>query len=250
MIKSGDYYEIDLVQIFHALWHRLWVIILAAILGGAAMFSCAAFLITPKYEAQAMMYVNNSSISVGGTSFSISNAELTAAQNLVDTYIVILNSRATLNEVISDAGLDYSYLELKEMLSAEAVNNTEIFSITITSESPREAALIANTIVEVLPDKIANVVDGSSVRTVDYAVIPAEKAFPNITKFTAIGVLLGIVISSMILIIRLLSDTLIHDEDYLMETYKLPILAVIPDLFDDGKIGYYSAYEKKTGVTK
>lgn len=244
MPNSNDYYEIDLMQIFHILWHRLWVIILAAIVGGALLFSYATFLITPKYEAQAMMYVNNSGISLGGTEFSISNAELTAAQSLVDTYIIILNSRTTLNEVIRDADLDYSYQELRNMLSAEAVNNTEVFRITITSESPKEAERIANTIVDILPARISDVVDGSSVRTVDFATIPSEKASPDITRFTAIGILLGIIAACMVLIIRSLTDTLIHNEDYLTETYELPVLAVIPDLFHGGKADYYSAYEK------
>ena len=245
MGKSNEYYEIDLFQLLRALWRKAWAIVLSAVIGGGVAFSYAAFLVTPLYEAEAMMYVNNSSFSVGSTSFSISNAELSAAQSLVDTYIIILNSRATLNEVITEAGVDYSYKELKGMLSSESVNGTEVFSITITSDDPQEAELIANAIVDVLPDKIADVVDGSSVRVVDYAVIPSEKASPNITMFTAIGMLLGVAISCMVMIILLASDTLIHNEDYLMGTYDLPVLAVIPDLFDGSNDGYYSAYKSR-----
>ena len=246
MSEKNNYYEIDVVQLLRMLWRKAWAIVLAAVIGGTAAFSIAAFLITPKYEAQAMMYVNNSSFSVGSTSFSISNAELSAAQSLVDTYIVILSSRTTLNEVIKTAELDYNYETLKSMLSAEAVNNTEVFSVTITSEDPQEAELIANVIVDILPDRISDVVDGSSVRIVDYAVIPSQKASPNITMFTAIGMLVGIAASCMVLIIMMVSDTLVHNEDYLMETYDLPVLAVIPDLTDSGTDGSYAAYESKS----
>lgn len=245
MGKSSEYFEIDLMQLLRMLWRKAWAIVLAAVIGGTAAFSIAAFIITPKYESQAMLYVNNSSFSVGSTSFSISSAELSAAQSLVDTYIIILGSRTTLNEVIRAAELDYDYETLKAMLSADAVNNTEVFSVTITSEDPREAELIANTIVDILPDRIADVVDGSSVRIVDYAVIPSEKASPNITMFTAIGMLVGIAASCMVLIIMMVSDTLIHNEDYLMETYDLPVLAVIPDLSSSNEEGYYGAYQAK-----
>lgn len=239
--KSNEYYEIDLLQLLRALWHKAWAIVLAAVIGGGAAFSYATFLVTSLYEAEAMMYVNNSSFSVGSTSFSISSAELTAAQSLVDTYIIILNSRATLNEVISTVELDYNYKELKSMLVAEPVNSTEVFSITVTSDDPREAELIANAIVDVLPDKIADVVDGSSVRIVDYAVVPAEKASPNIAMFTVIGVLIGIVIAGLVIIIREVTDTLIHNEEHLIQTYNLPVLAVIPDLFSSSGAGYYNA---------
>lgn len=250
MSKSNDYYEIDLNQILHALWHRLWAIILAAVIAGGALFSYAAFLITPLYEAEALMYVNNSSFSLGSTSFSISSSELTAAQSLVDTYIVILKTRTTLNEVIQEANLDYSYKELSEMITSEPVNNTEIFSVKVTSDSPQEAELIANTIAKILPNKIADIVDGSSVRVVDYAIVPAEKASPSITLFTAIGVLIGIVLACMIIIIREMMDTQIHSEDYLIQTYKLPVLAVIPNLFDSSDAGYYTAYETTHGTKK
>ena len=242
MNKSGEYYEIDLLQLLRLLWRKAWIIALTAAVGGVAAFCIAAFAITPKYEAQAMLYVNNSDISVGSAKLSISSTDLSAAQSLVDTYIVILNSRATLNEVINEAGLDMSYNTLKSMLSASSVNSTEIFSVTITDTDPREAELIANTIVDVLPDRIADIVDGSSVRVVDYAVVPSVKSSPNITRFTAIGLLLGLVAACAAITVSMLLDTLIHNEDYLMNTYDLPVLAVIPDLEERSDNSYYSAY--------
>lgn len=253
MGKTNEYYEIDLFQLLRALWRKAWAIVLAAVIGGGAAFSYAAFLVTPLYEADAQMYVNNSSFSVGSTSFSFSSAELTAAQSLVDTYIVILNSRDTLNEIIRATGVDYNYKELSSMLSAQPVNNTEVFSITVTSADPQEAELIANAIVDILPDRIADIVDGSSVRVVHYAIVPTEKASPNITMFTAVGMLLGIAISCIVVIVQLVSDTLIHNEDYLTETYDLPVLAVIPNLYDNsGNTDYYfsqnSGRREKAGV--
>lgn len=243
MDKTNEYYEIDLLQLLRAMWRKAWAIILAAVIGGGIAFSYASFLITPLYEAEAMMYVNNTSFSVGSTSFSISSAELSAAQSLVDTYIVILESRTTLNEVIKATGVNYSYEKLKSMLAAKPVNSTEVFSIAVTSDDPQEAELIANAIVDILPNKIADVVDGSSVRVVDYAVVPSGKISPSITRYTLIGIIIGIIASCGVIIVLQLNDTLIHDEDYLIDTYNLPVLAVIPDLSDDSKGGYYGSYE-------
>ncbi len=240
MKNSNDYYELDLVQWLQALWRRFWVIALAALIGAGAAFSVASFVLTTKYEAEALMYVNNSSFSVGNASFSISNSELSAAQSLVDTYIIILNSRTTLNAVIEEAELNYNYSQLKEMLHADAVNGTEVFSVTVTSPDPVEAERIANTITHVLPKTIADVVDGSDVRIVDYAIIPAEKASPNVTLYTAIGLLVGFALMCIVITVQEMTDTLIHDEDYLLETYELPVLSVVPDLINDKNHGYYS----------
>lgn len=72
--------EIDLLHLLSVLWHKAWIIALSIIVCGGMAFSYSYFGITPLYKARAMMYVNNTAISLGGTSFSISSGELTAAK--------------------------------------------------------------------------------------------------------------------------------------------------------------------------
>ena len=176
---------------------------------------------------------------MAGSKLSISASDLTAAKRLVETYIVILNTRTTLNDVIEQSGVSYSYDQLKKMISASSVNSTEIFSVEVTSTSPQEAELLANTIARVLPEKIASVVDGSSVRIVDTAVVPSKKAAPSTGKNTMLGFLLGAVLACGVVVVLYLMDDKIHSADYLLSTYDLPMLAVIPDLTQDGDDGYY-----------
>lgn len=242
MIKNSDNeYEIDLRELFGALWRRWWAIVLSILIAGAAAFGYTYFLVDPLYESSTLLYVNNSDISVGSTSFSISNADLTAAQKLVDTYVVILKSRTALNAVIEEAELDYTYEELEEMITASAVNSTEVFEIVVTSKSPAEAEKIANTIADVLPDKIADIVVGSDVRIVDYAVVPSHRSSPSYTRNTAIGMLLGAVLSAGVIILAYLFDENIRSEDYLTQNYpEIPLLTVIPDMtVNKQRSGYY-----------
>lgn len=223
--------EIDLGKLLKALWHRAWAIVLAMLLGGGLAFGYAFYVVTPEYEANALLYVNNGSLSVGGTSISLS--DLSASKTLVDTYTIILQTRLTLNDVIDQAGLDYTYEQLREMVSAEAVNDTEIFEISVVSADPKEAALITNTIVEILPEKVAEVMDGCSVRTVDFAVVPVKPISPNVTKYTAMGILAGMAVSCSIIILLQLLDNQIRSEDDLIQNYSLPVLAMVPDLFSE-----------------
>lgn len=241
--QKDEYMEINLFDLAGALWHRAWAIVLTMLLCGIAAFLCTYFLITPKYTARALMYVNNSSISVGSTSVSLS--DLSASQTLVDTYIVILKTRLTLNEVIEQAELSYSYEDLLEMIHASAVNSTEIFEVNVTSPDPAEAERIANTIVHVLPEKISEIMDGSSARTVDFAVQPTEKSSPSITKNVALGMILGMVLSCGGIILLELLDEHIRGEEDLTQSYDLPVLAVVPDLIKSGessKYGYSRYY--------
>lgn len=241
--KNDDVIEIDLLRILRALWRRAWAIVLAAIICGGAFFAYTKFMVTPLYQASALMYVNSSDISLGGTKVSISQGELSAAKSLIETYSVILNTRTTLNEVIEEAELECTYGELLSMISAEAVNNTEVFRISVTNPDPEQAALIANTIAQVLPEKIASIVEGSSARIVDTAVVPAVPISPNYTKNTAIGALLGIVLVCAVVVVMELLDDKIHDTDYLLQTYDLPVLAVIPNLMGSKGDSYEYTYQ-------
>ena len=231
MRTDSERIKVDFVKIAEGMLKRLWMIVLSMVLCGTLLFSYAAFMVTPLYEASVLMYVNNSSFSVGATSFSISSSEISAAKSLVDTYLVILETRLTLDEVIERGRLDCSYEELCKMIGAGAVNETEVFSVTVTSDDPQEAEHIANTIAQVLPDKIAGVVEGSSVSIVDYAVVPSEKVSPSITNYTVVGLLLGLLLSGGIIALVEMLDDQIRSESYLLENYEnIPLLTVIPDL--------------------
>ena len=228
MNEEKDTIEIDLLELAHAVWKKLWLVIIAVIIGTVAAFSYAKFMITPLYQSKSMLYVNNSSISVGSTSFSISTGELSAAQSLVKTYIVIMQSRQTLNAVIEQADLSYTYEQLKKMVSAASVNNTEVFEVVVTSANPEEAELIVNTISDILPDKIADIVEGSSVRIVDYGVVPVYPVSPNTTRYALLGFLLGGVLSVGVIVLLEMINNNIRSEEYLIQTYDLPVLAAVP----------------------
>lgn len=252
--KDGEI-EIDLLQLFRALWRNALVIILVALILGGVAFGGTYLFISPKYEATAKLYVNNSAISLGNTSVSISSGELTAAQTLVKTYIEILKSRTTMNEVIDESGVTYTVEQLQEMIHASEIAGTGIFGITVESESPMEAELIANTIARVLPDRISDIVEGSSVRIVDYAIVPAHRSSPSYLKNTAIGALAGVVLVAGIIclkeILNAQEDIIISSSDDLTELYPdIPVLAVIPDMRSTSKKGYYSAYSSYYGEDK
>lgn len=248
-INSGagakDYYVIDIAHIFKSVWHRAWVVVICSVLTAAIAFSIAAFAITPTYSSSIMLYVNNSSFTVGDLGFSISSSEISAAQSLVKTYSVLLKNRTTLEKVIDATDVPYDWEELYEMIEAAPVNETEIMEITVTSTDPYEAERIANGIARILPQRVSEIVEGSSMEVVDSAVAINEKVAPSITKFTAVGFILGAFLSIVLLVVLALFDNTIHDEEYIINNYSYPVLAKIPDLLDAGgkKYSYYNSYK-------
>lgn len=237
-INNKEYYTIDLLHIFSSVWRRIWIVILAGIFTAILGFCYASFFITPVYSSSIMLYVNNSSVSIGSASFSISSSEITAAQSLVKTYIELLKNRTTLEAVIEKSGVDYTHEELNDMITASSVNDTEILRVVVTCDDPYEAAKIANCIAKVLPIRISEIIEGSSMEVVDSAVANLDKVSPKITKYTAISLIIGALTAFIILIIIAMLDDTIHDEDYILQNYKYPILAKVPDLMETSSRGY------------
>ena len=195
--------EIDLSRVFRAVTSRAWLVAIIAILCAALAFAGTFFLITPKYQSSAMFYVNNSNLSLGDTSLSISSGDLSTSRNLVDSYIVILNTRETLVDVVDYAGVPYSYSALRGMIAAEAVNETELFRVTVTSTDPQEAERIANAIAYILPKRIGTIIDGTSARVADAAVVPSSPSSPSYTTNTVLGFLIGFVLSVGLIALRI-----------------------------------------------
>ncbi len=241
--RNNNVIEIDVKRLWQAVWHRLWIIGIVAILCAALALAGTMYLITPLYQASAMFYVNNSSISVGNTSLSISQGDLTAAQDLVETYMVILGSRTCLNDVIDYANLDQNYEELKDMISASSVNETEIFRVIVTSPDPTEAEQIANAIAYILPKRIASIVEGTSAKVVDYAIRPAVPSSPSHTKNTAIGLAAGLLLAVGVIVLQEIFDVTIRSEDDIERCCNHPILAAVPDMVARSKgSSYYNSY--------
>ena len=243
---------IDLGRIIGVLWKYVVLILLVGIIFAMLFFLYAQIFVTPMYEANALFYVNNSTLSLS-SAVRISTGELNAASDLVDTYVAILQSRANMELVLQESGVSYTYEQLREMVSAKAINSTGLFQVTVKSSNPEEARVLANVIAAVLPDKISDIVANSSVEVVDYAVTPHTRVSPSYYKYAAVGLLLGMVLCSALVLLRDYFDDVIHDEDYLLDHYDAPMLATIPDLLakTPKKYGYYgssSAKSSKGGV--
>ena len=243
-IKNKDYFSIDIKHVLSMLLKKIWLIIICCVIGATGAFCYSAFIIPPKYSADILLYVNNSSLSVGGTSFSISSSEITAAQSLVKTYIAILKNRTTLDAVIEKSGVNYTSQELYKMISAESVNETEVFKVKVTSNDPYDSAKIANCIAKVLPMRISEIIEGSSMKVVDSAVVNRNKVSPSITKYTGLGGLVGALFAAMVVIVMAVVDDTIHDEEYILQNYDYPILAKVPDLYSNDSKGY--SYYKRS----
>jgi capsular polysaccharide biosynthesis protein len=114
--------EIDLQKLIMAYLRKWWLILLCGIILAAGAWAYTANCITPLYQAEVSVYVNN--IRSSQQIEYLSESNLAASQRLVNTYINIVKSNRVLDKVAEELKGDYTTEDLQEMLSAAQVDKT------------------------------------------------------------------------------------------------------------------------------
>lgn len=227
--------EVEARQLMSALWRGKWLIALVAIFSAAVSYFWSYYLITPLYQSSAMFYVNNSAVTFGNAEADISAGDILAAKSLINSYIVILQTRESLNEVIELAEVSRTCEELGDMITPASVDETEVFEVIVTSEDPYEAERIAHAITEILPTRISDIIEGTSARIVDTAVLASKPSSPNCVGNAIIGFLLGASISASVIILREVFDFSVRTEKDISDVCDYPVFASVPDMTASAK---------------
>ena len=185
-VENNDVVEIDLMEIFGLMLHRLWLIILCAVAAGAVGYAVSRFVLTEQYESTTRIYVLNRQ-----NDDTLTYTDVQLGTQLTKDFREIIKSRYVLEQVIDICGLADSSGSLGSRVSVDTQTDTRIVTITVTDTDPARAQYIANELREAAAERIKSVMDIQAVNVVDEANLPTAPSAPSVTKWTAIGFLLG-----------------------------------------------------------
>lgn len=242
-------FEIDLKKIYYKMKPRLILVVIATVLIGVLSGVITHFFFTPQYTATTKLYVYSNSDRVT-TNSTITSGELTASQDLVNTYIYILKSDTVLEAVIKDLDLDVSTSSLYRMISAKKAQDTVAFEVSVTSPSAKWSADVANSIAKIAPDEIVRVVKAGGVEIIDKAKTPKSPSSPNMQKNVLLGILVGFFASFGILILYCLFDTSITSAKDIEREFNIPVLGTIPRLEKTNKSSKQSYASNDIDITQ
>lgn len=246
--EEGGRSDVDLRKLLVYHLNHWKTILLSGLVLAMLAFAVTFFWITPQYRASVSIYVNNTTSSQSVDAITGSN--LSAAQQLVNTYISIIQSNTVLKDVIEAGELDCQPKDLLEIMTAEQINDTEMFRVSILHPDAQMAQHIAETIATVAPDKISEFVEGSSTKIIDHAEEPLEPYSPRYPIVLAISAVVGCVLAVLFLTLRYLFDMHLTDEEDIREYFNAPVLASIPEFDQTGRGGRrhgYAAYTRERG---
>lgn len=221
--------EISVSDILHALLSHIVIILTSALVCGIIAFGITKAFIQPKFTASITLYaVSNRNQDAYVFSLSDQNASaqlaISSAQ-LLKTDAVM----QTVSDQLALKGYNISSARLRSMVTT-ATTDTQLFRVIVTGSSPAEVEVVANTIFDVAPERIADLAGSGEVRQIDCAKTPTAPSFPDVTSNTSLGVIIGLLIACAFVIIRTLTDTTIWTEEDINKQYDVPILGTVPQL--------------------
>ena len=214
--------EIDLLELFHVLLRKVWLILICLVAGAVIVGGYTRFLITPQYSASATIYILSNTTSI------TSVADLQIGTELTGDFAEIARTRSVVNAVIDEVGLDESYEGLLSRLSTTNPSGTHLLKLTATDPDPQRAADIANDYAQVMASQIADIMNTDEPNIAEEAVKPSAPASPNLLKNTALGGLAGAFLACLVIFIQFMMNDTIQTEEDVRKYLDINTLAAMP----------------------
>lgn len=215
----------DIVNIIRK---RLLLIIGLTIMTMSVATVLSFYILTPIYQAQTQILVNQKGNSGELYSWSQIETEL----QLMNTYNDIIKSPVILSKVIDKLTLATSPEQLTTQITLLSENNSKVFTVKVEDPNPEQAVLIANTIADVFKVEIPLLMNVDNINILSAAKL-SERPNPvkprkliNIAIGAAIGMMLGIVLA--LLLEKL--DTTIKSEKDVEELLNMPIMGIVSSI--------------------
>lgn len=221
--NQDDEIEIDLLGLLLAFWHRLWLIILVAVLGAGAAGAFSRFVLVPQYQSTAMMYILSKETTL------TSLADLQIGSQLTEDYKIIVVSRPVLEEVIENLGLNLTYDQLKAKLTINNPTDTRILSITAQDSDPYMAKVIVDEVATTSSGYIGDIMEMVPPKMIETGTVPTEKSSPSNTRNAIMGGLAGAVLVCGIITLEVIMNDTIVTEDDVAKYLGLSVLASVPE---------------------
>lgn len=229
--ETDDEIEIDLWEILFALRAKLWMILLALVLGSGIAVLYSKVILTPQYTSTSMVYILSKETTL------TSLADLQIGSQLTKDYRVVATSRPVLQEVIDTLGLDMEYEELKKKLVLDNPSDTRILSFSIEDPDPARAKAIVDTVAKVSGTYIGDIMEMTPPKIIEDGIVSDTKSSPHTTKNAAVGgFAAAFLVCALIVLQVILNDTIRTEED--VEKYlQMSILAAVPEREEDRASG-------------
>lgn len=222
----------DIRRIIAMLLKKWPFIIITAFIFTVVFYVYSSVYVTEIYSAEATMIVNKSQYQASEQN-QMSYSDILLTQKLVKSYVLIMTSDTNMELVKKEIGTDLSIGQLRSYINVAGIGETEVLKISVENKDPILAQAIANALVKVSPATIIRVIKAGSAEVIDTAKVPARPVKPVVWQYAAIGMLLGLMLSLVLIFLRDFFDNTFKTEDDVRNVLDLPVITSLPELAKD-----------------
>ena len=208
-------------QVLVILKKRLLLLIGIVVLFVSSITALSLFVLTPKYEAQTQILVNQKD----GYSWDKTETDL----RLINTYNVIITSPVILTEVIERLDLAQTPAQLAEQMTVSNENDSKVVNIRVQNESAEQAVAISNMIAEVFQQEVPNIMAVDHIKILSYAKLSesSQPVTPNLLLNVLLAFLIGSLVGIGLVLLLEALDTTISNEFQVEEILELPVVGMV-----------------------
>ena len=214
--------EIDLLEVFHVLWRKVWILLLSTVAGALVAGLVTFFFITPQYEATSIIYILSKTTSI------TSLADLQIGSQLAADFQIIATTREVVEPVMSQYGVTDLYEDFVKTVEVTNPTDSHMLQITVTNPDPELAAQLSNALADQLKVQIADVMSTDTPSTVERAVVPEDPSSPKMLLNCLIGALACFVVAAGAILVSHFMDDTIKDEEDVAKYLGQTVLAALP----------------------
>ncbi|AMO84788.1 Capsular polysaccharide type 8 biosynthesis protein cap8A [Solibacillus isronensis B3W22] len=234
--------SLSLQEITNILKKRLWLIIILTITSIGITTGISFYALTPTYQAQTQILVNQNNSSEGVYSWQTTETDL----RLINTYNVIITSPVILTPVIEALNLNLTPSQLTHQISISNENDSKVVTINVENPNPSKAVEISNTVAEVFKEQIPQLMSVDNISILSAAKmsenpIPVK---PNKKLNIAIGGLIGLILGIGLAFLLEFLDMSIKGEQDVEDYLGLPVIGIV-DLIKEEKQNRFSFNPRK-----
>ncbi len=224
--------ELDIRAIIGLLLQKLKWIILATLVAAVAFGAYSKFFIKSTYRSNVQMYVSNYTDLSQAQGASTSG--LSASQQLVNEYIVILKNDAVLTQVADklaeqEGGYVMSNSAIRAASSMSSVDETAMLNISVTTTDPALSKALCDAYAAVAPAQLERIMEMGTVKPMDSAKI-GVKVGPSVMRNTVLGGIVGALVACGIIMMAFMFDNTVTGERELKRRLDVNVLGEIPNL--------------------
>ena len=214
----------SLQEILKIIKKRLLLIISLMIVTISIAVVLSFYFITPIYQAQTQILVNQKVNSQEGLWYQI-ETDL----QLINTYNDIITTPVILSKVIEELQIDATPEQLSNQITLSNGSESKVLYIEVQDSNPEQAVNIANTTAEVFKEEIPSLMNVDNINILALAKISENPSpvNPNKPLNIAIGAVIGLMIGVGLSFLLEILDTTIKDEKDVEEILGMPIMGIV-----------------------